>query len=239
MKRIAAMELKEIIVVTDGRSNIGGDPVEASRIAHREGIIVNSIGIIEDGGEEDPFVELEGIAKAGGGVCDIIPINRLDYSMQMITRNSTQMTLERAVSLQLKKATGYRINEMDPESRGRIIEYIKRVSDEIDIRCVVLLDCSGSMANKLGTAVSSIEELLISLNARKGFSQLGVVVFPGKTGREYQVVSGFTPDFSVLSKNLKGIKAGGGTPTYGGIMGAVELFAEEGLHSGQIADHVY
>ncbi|MBA1334612.1 MAG: hypothetical protein HPY66_2516 [Firmicutes bacterium] len=236
MKRIAAMELKEIIVVTDGRSNIGGDPEEAARIAHREGIIVNSIGIVENGGEEDPFIELEGIAKAGGGLCDIIPMTRLDYSMQMITRHSVQMTLERAVSFQLKKITGYRLDEMDPESRGRIIEYIKRVSDEISIKCVVLLDCSGSMANKMDTALSSIEELLISLNARKGISQLGVVIFPGKTGREYQIVSGFTSDFSVLSKNLKGITTGGGTPTYGGIMGAVELFAEEGL---QIADHVY
>jgi Ca-activated chloride channel family protein len=228
MERATPMELKEIIVVTDGRSNIGGNPVEAARIAHREGIIVSSIGIVDGEQEEEPFIELEGIARAGGGICDIVPLSRLDYTLQMITRQSVQMTLERAVSLQLKKITGHSLEDMAPESRSRILEYIKKVGEEVSLKCAILLDCSGSMANKLSTAVSSIEELLISLKARKGKAQLGVIAFPGRRGGESELISGFTSDFSLLSSSLKQVKAGGGTPTYGGIMRAIELF-EEGV----------
>ena len=33
-------------------------------------------------------MELDGIARAGGGICDIIPLAPAGYSVQMVTRQS-------------------------------------------------------------------------------------------------------------------------------------------------------
>lgn len=223
------MQLREIIVITDGRSNIGDSPAGAARIAHRKGIIVNTIGITDSDGAEEPFVELDGIARAGGGICDIIPLPRLGYSVQMVTRQSIQMTIERAVSRQLQKITGYSMEDIPPDSRARVLEYIQRLGDEVDLKCVVALDCSGSMKNKIRTAKNSIQDLLISLKARKGRSYLGMVAFPGGDGRDSRVVSTFTDNFEELAVKLEGIKAGGPTPTYAGIMLSSRLFEEDNL----------
>lgn len=221
------VELKEIIVVTDGRSNIGGNPIDAARIAHREGIIVNTIGIVGEEGEESPFIELDGIARAGGGICDIVPLYKLGYSMQMVTRKSIQMSIERAVSSQLKEIVGYSLQEMEPQSRSKIIEYIKKVGEEVSLKCAILLDCSGSMSNKLDAAVDSIQELIISFKSRKGKSSLAVLAFPGDRGEECKVISGFTTDYSRAMDSLRYLKAKGGTPTYGGIIKAISLFGGE------------
>jgi len=221
------MELREIVVVTDGRSNIGGSPVDAARIAHQTGIIVNAIGIVEEGKEEEPYLELDGIVREGGGICDIVPLSGLGYSMQMVTRQSIQMTIEKAVSVQLKKIAGHSLEDMEPESRSKIIEYIKKVGEEVNLNCAILLDCSGSMVNKLHTAITSIEELLISFRSRKGMSSIAVLAFPGKRGEECELISRFTKDFDYLSSRLKLIKAGGATPTYGGIMNAIGIFEDE------------
>ncbi len=221
------MELREIVVITDGKSNIGEKPAKASGLAHSKGIIVNTIGIMDSQEGEEPFLELDSIARVGGGICDIVPLTRLDYSVQMVTRQSVQMTIEKAVSRQLEKITGYCLEEMEPASRARILEYIQKVGDEVTLKCVVLLDCSGSMRNKIKTAIDSIQELLISLKARKGKSSLGIVAFPGGGSRETRVVSGLTDNFEILSSRLKDIRVGGATPTYGGIMRASEMFNEE------------
>lgn len=227
MHKSAPIEMREIVLVTDGRSNIGGNPIDAARIAHDKGIIVNTIGIVEDGGKEEPYLELNGIVREGGGICDITSLSDLGYSMQMVTRQSVQITIEKAVSAQLKKITGRPLEEMEPESRSKIIEYIKQVGEEVDLKCAILLDCSGSMANKLRVAITSIEELLISFKARKGMSNIAVLTFPGRRGKECDLISGFTRDFDLLSGRLKLIKSGGGTPTYGGIMKAISVFEEE------------
>lgn len=222
------MRMKEIIVITDGKSNIGGDPIGASGIVHRKGIIVNAIGITGGGEDEEPYLELEGIAKAGGGICDIVPISRLGYSMQTVTRKSVQMTIEEAVGRQLRKITGYSLDDIEPDSRTRILEYIQRVGDEIDLKCVILLDCSGSMKNKIKTAIGSIQELLLSLRARRGRSSIGIVAFPGARGKESRVICGFTDDFGQLTTGLERIRVGGATPTYAGIIRAAAMFDEEG-----------
>jgi Ca-activated chloride channel family protein len=223
----APMQLREIIVVTDGKSNIGRDPVEASRLVHRKGIIVNAIGITGSEEEEEPYLELDGIARAGGGICDIVTVSQLGYSMQTVTRQSAQMTIERAVSRQLKKITGYSLDQIEPDSRTKILEYIQRVGDEVYLKCVILLDCSGSMKNRIKTAIDSIQELMLSLKARRGKSSIGIVAFPGPGGRESRIVSGFTDDFEELARGLGKVRVGGATPTYAGIIEASGMFDRE------------
>jgi len=223
------MELKEIIVISDGKSNVGENPAKAAFLAHRKGIIVNAIGIMGSGEAEEPYIELEGIAKVGGGICDIIPLSMLDYSVQMVTMRSVQMTIERAVSRQLRNITGYSLEDMEPDSRARILEYIQRMGNEVSLKCVVAIDCSGSMKSRIKTALGSMQDLLISLKTRKGRSCLGIVAFPGRGGREGRVISGFTDDFDELTKRLKRIKVGGPTPTHAGIVRASRLFDGEDL----------
>lgn len=235
----APMELKEIIVITDGKSNVGGDPAGAALLAHKKGIIVNAIGIMDRGETEEPYIELENIAKAGGGICDIIPLSMLGYSVQMVTMQSVQMTIERAVSRQLRQITGYSLEDMEPDSRSRILEYIQKVGNEVSLKCVVALDCSGSMRSRIKTALGSVQDLLISLKTRKGRSYLGIVAFPGGAGRDSKVISGFTDDFDQLALRLNRIKTGGPTPTYGGIVQASCLFDGETRHGDSFLVSVY
>ena len=61
-------------------------------------------------------MELDGIARAEQQYYDIIPLPRLGYSVQMVTRQSIQMTIERAVSRQLQKITGCSMEDIPPDS---------------------------------------------------------------------------------------------------------------------------
>ncbi len=60
--------IDQIILVTDGQSNIGGDPIEAAERAYRKGIIVNTIGVTDKNSSSDNALnEIVDIAKYGGG----------------------------------------------------------------------------------------------------------------------------------------------------------------------------
>ncbi len=78
--------IKQIILVTDGQSNVGGDPIEAAENAYKNGIIVNTIGIVEQKGtSEDALNEIMHIAKAGGGNYEYTYIDELFQTMQSLT----------------------------------------------------------------------------------------------------------------------------------------------------------
>lgn len=61
--------LNQILLITDGCSNHGEDPLAMAAFAKEQGITVNVIGIMEEN-QIDPeaMKEVEGIALAGGGV---------------------------------------------------------------------------------------------------------------------------------------------------------------------------
>ncbi|HYE12158.1 MAG TPA: vWA domain-containing protein, partial [Patescibacteria group bacterium] len=65
-------EIRQIIVISDGKSNIGINPIDAAKQANKLGIVVSTIGIISQNGDGDErdIEELEGIAKSGGGLCE-------------------------------------------------------------------------------------------------------------------------------------------------------------------------
>lgn len=215
--------LKQIIVVTDGESNIGGDPREAAREAKERGITVSTIGIVGEGSNLSRS-EIIDIALNGGGTYDIAAIDYLAQSMTMVTQKSVRMTLQEAVNNELKNIIGKDIKELNPAIRTQVVDYIEKLSDEVDLKCVILMDLSESMGNKLNKAKSSVLELLRSIKAREGNSEICVIGFPGEGGEYTKLISPFTSNMLELERNLKALKSGGNTPTALAIMRAVNIF---------------
>ncbi len=219
------MNINQIIVVTDGKSNIGGDPVMATKEAAKNGITVSTIGIMGKGdGEEDCIDEIRRIAKNGGGEWELTYIENLSMTLQMVTQKTINRTISTVVNKQLKEIIGQEIDEMMPKERKKFVEYIENLSDEIFLRCCIILDSSGSMKPKLIKARESIIDLMNSLKARKGRSEVAIIAYPGKNGEMYDLINGFTDDTNTILERLREIKANGTTPTAPAIYGAIKLF---------------
>lgn len=220
--------LKQIIVVTDGHSNRGVNPVQVASEASSQAITVNAIGLLHKGilGEKGKK-EIQDIAQAGEGVWDIVEVEELAQSMQLISRQSSVQTMEKLVSKQLKKVMNIdSINSLPPQKRGKILQLIEEMGENAFLQCIILLDCSGSMSSKLEIAKDSIVDLLLSLQARKGSGEVGLISFPGN-GNEYsRIVSPFTQNVDKLEQALNLLQVSGGTPTGPALLDAIALFSQ-------------
>lgn len=206
--------IKQLIIVTDGQSNVGGDPIEAAERAYRNGIIVNTIGIVDQKStSEDALNEIAHIAKAGGGNYEYSYINELFQTMQSLTYKTVNQTLQDVVSKQLKEMIGQDINSMEPKSRSKILNYIDDFSDDVGIQCCILLDSSGSMANKIHIARHSILELIHSFKGRKGKVDVAVIAFPGDNLHTCKVLHSFNDSTDRLERAVYDVEPKGGTPT--------------------------
>ncbi|MGB7604678.1 MAG: VWA domain-containing protein [Lutisporaceae bacterium] len=223
-----AGEIRQIILITDGKSNIGISPIEAARQANKAGIVVSTIGIInqDSDDEERDIEELEGIAKAGGGLCEYTHLENLGMTVQVMTQKTAQRTIEQIVSRQLKSIVGVDINNLEPKSRFKIVDFIENFGDSINLRCAVVLDTSGSMKNKLETAKKSMTELLRNLKSRRGHSKIAVIKYPGLNNEYASIICSFTDSEKFLKDRLDLLKAGGGTPTGLAIERACQLIIE-------------
>lgn len=208
-------EIRQVIIITDGKSNIGISPIEAAKQANKLGIVVSTIGIINPNGDSDErdIEELEGIAKAGKGLCEYTHLEDLGRTVQVMTQKTAQRTIEQIVSNQLKSIIGVDMNNLEPKSRFKIVDFIENFGDSINLKCVIVLDTSGSMNNKLDTAKRSLIELLQNLNSRRGVSKMSVVKYPGYKEEAASIVCSFTDSTELLQSKLNTIHAGGGTPT--------------------------
>lgn len=218
-------EIKQIIVVTDGRSNMGISPVDAAKRAYEAGITVSAIGIINcrNSSDEKDIEEVEEIAKAGGGLCEYSHPEDLGKTMQNLTQRTAQRTIEQIVSRQLKQIIGEGIENLEPKSRLKIVDFIDRYGENINLKCVIVLDTSGSMRDKLHIARRSVAELLENLQERKGNSSIAVIAYPGDAASMCSIICGFTNEMSILKQRLELISPGGGTPTGPAILKACEL----------------
>jgi Ca-activated chloride channel homolog len=221
-------EIRQIIIITDGKSNIGISPIEAAKQANKLGIVVSTIGIIGQNGdgEERDIEEVEGIAKAGGGLCEYTHLENLGMTVQVMTQKTAQKTIEQIVTRQLKSIIGVDINNLEPKSRFKIVEFIENFGDSINLKCTVILDTSGSMGSKLNTAKSSLIELLQSLSSRRGEGKIAVIKYPGYNDESASVVCSFTDSIELLQNRLSTMRAGGGTPTGPAIEKACQLIME-------------
>jgi len=219
--------LKQIILITDGQSNIGGDPVISAKNAYNKNIIVNTIGIVNNEDSNDKALdEIVSIAKAGGGQYEYTQINNLYQTMKSVTIKTINQTIQQAVNKQLKEIMGQGLENIEPASRNKLLKYIEEYSAEIEISCCILMDCSGSMNKKIDEARYSIMDLLDSFNYRKGKVNLAVIAFPGSKLENFEVIHSFSDDICKLKTSIYGTRASGGTPTAPAIEKAISLIEE-------------
>ena len=222
--------LDQIIVISDGQSNVGPDPSDMAELALTNNIRVNTIGIIDNNRNKDSILELESMAERGGGVCELTSLDNLSETLSRVTINSVYSSIEEVVSNELKELMDVDLNEINPNDRNKIINMIDKIGNEINLKCLILLDTSGSMKNKINIARKSVLELLMFLKERKGENHVGFMTFPGKDGY-YQLLCDFTMDIDELKEKIENIDTGGTTPTGYALEGAIKAFIEEEEYS--------
>ncbi|UOF91831.1 VWA domain-containing protein [Fodinisporobacter ferrooxydans] len=215
---------RQILLITDGCSNSGMDPVYVAQAAHEQGITVNVIGILDGGalgskGEK----EVENIAAAGGGMCRIVDSGQLKQTMQMMTRHTTQLTLQQVVNKELRSLIGQEQEELPPETRMKVARFVDNLTDEIDLQLVVVIDGSASMQTKMAQVQNAIRELDISLDVRNGEHDLALLLYPGSNGEDVQVMNRFG-EKAQLTNLASRLTAQGCTPTGPALAVAVQMF---------------
>lgn len=222
---------RQIILVTDGESNIGGDPIQMATEISKDGINISTIGIIDKTSKEDSLLEVNKIADCGNGICEITEIFNLQQTMELVTQKSIHRTIETAVNNELKSILNKDMDDIHPTSRDRIIKLIDDFSDKMNLKCIVLLDCSKSMNNKIEIAKQSIVNLLNILSKREGKSKISVIGYPNGNVGYYNIISDFTEDFHELESKLKNVKVSGMTPTAKALEVAYTILTEKAEES--------
>jgi len=225
------LTMKQILLMTDGCSNKGSNPLEAARLARSLGITVNVIGILDQG--EYSAVgrqEAEEIASAGGGLCRVVEARQLAMTMQMMTKHTVQMTIQQVVNKELRQLVGTDVEGLPPEKRSEVAQMVDRLGDEAAMRLVLVVDTSASMHDKLPLVREAIRDLQLGLEVRQGTHQLAILTYPGLQGLDVQVVSDFTdqPDLHNLMNMLV---ASGGTPTGPALEKATRMLSQELLQN--------
>jgi Ca-activated chloride channel family protein len=183
--------IKQIILITDGCSNVGISPVVAAAHALVEGIVVNVIGIMDQGdlGEKGAMEVVE-IAKAGGGLSRLVQARQLSQTIQMMTRQTVACTIRQTVQEELRRIMTNKqiiqlhsnpIDVLSPQQRERVIEVMDEMVETVSLRVGLLIDTSASMKSKWNAVTEAIHDLGLSLEARQGISEVVVYRFPGSS----------------------------------------------------------
>jgi Ca-activated chloride channel family protein len=209
--------MQQIILITDGCSNVGVSPVIAAAHAKAEGIVVNVIGVIDQGelGELGAS-EIREIAQAGGGMSRIVTARELSQTVQIMTRKTVMNTIHQVVGKELRHLLGHsRVEELPPDQRSQVVQVMDELSETSSLRVVLLIDASASMKPKLAAVREAIYDLQLSLQARAGESELAVFHFPGSINgqEEIEMDSGWTKELANLGKLFYKINMKGTTPT--------------------------
>src|SRR5690554_1528697 len=126
--------LDQIIVISDGQSNVGPDPSDMAELALTNNIRVNTIGIIDNNKNKDSILELESMAERGGGVCELTSLDNLSETLSRVTINSVYSSIEEVVSNELKELMDVDLNEINPNDRNKIINMIDKIGNEINLK---------------------------------------------------------------------------------------------------------
>ncbi|WP_159888029.1 vWA domain-containing protein [Paenibacillus puerhi] len=221
--------MKQIILITDGCSNVGMSPVIAAAHAYAEGIVVHVVGITDDGelgvlGAS----EIEEIAGAGGGISRIVKPAQLSQTVQMMTRKTVAQTVRQAVGQELRSILGHdKVEALPPHERSEVVRVIDDWAEKADLKVALLIDASASMKPKLQAVKESIRDLQLSLQARTGESLLSVFHFPGNLSGEQEVEMDldWTANLANLNRLFYKLNMRGTTPTGPALMKVVQFVA--------------
>lgn len=228
--------MKQILLITDGCSNVGESPVMAAAHALQEGITVNVVGVIDYGtiGQLGSR-EIADIAKAGGGLSRIVGTPQLAQTMQMMTRKTVVQTIQQAVNKEVKKILGEgSLEDLHPTQRSKVVNVVDELSETTSLRIALLIDASASMKPKLGAVEDAIRDLALSLEAREGTSEIAVFHFPGRSSEEDAVLdTDWTSDLSGIRSLFSRIRMRGATPTGPAIFKVLEHYRYDTLNEHQ------
>ncbi|WP_379137025.1 hypothetical protein [Paenibacillus sp. sgz500958] len=224
--------MKQILLITDGCSNVGESPVMAAAHALQEGITVNVVGVVDYGtiGELGRR-EIENIAKAGGGLSRIVGTPQLAQTMQMMTRKTVVQTIQQAVNKEVKKILGDgSLEDLPPLQRSQVVTVIDDLTESSPLRIALLIDASASMKPKLAAVEDAIRDLALSLEAREGSSQIAVFHFPGRDSSEdIMLDADWTSDLSGIRSLFSRLRMRGATPTGPAIFKVLEHYRYDTL----------
>ena len=219
--------MKQILLITDGCSNMGVSPIVAAAHALEDGITVNVVGVIDYGTiGELGSLEISEIAKAGGGISRIVGTQRLAQTMQMMTRKTVVQTIQQAVNKELKHILGdSTIEDLPPQRRSQVVEVVDELTETTPLQVALLIDASASMKPKLSAVEEAIRDLMLSLQAREGISELAVFHYPGRNSEEDAIMNvNWTTDLANLKSLFNRIQMKGATPTGPAIMKVIDFF---------------
>lgn len=232
--------MKQIVLITDGCSNVGIDPVVAATHARAENITVHVVGVIDQGefgvrGKQ----EVAEIAEAGGGMHRIVPMQQLSGTIQMMTRQTVTATVQLAVERKLKQVFAINnIDELSPVRRAKAAEVVDHVSETAPLQVALLVDTSASMRPKLQQVERSIQDLSLSLQARQGRSEAAVFHFPGisRPLPEVHVALDWTSEVGAIGQLFRKLNMRGATPTGPALMRVIEHFEKGRFNESDEAD---
>ncbi|WP_410512973.1 hypothetical protein PaeBR_00270 [Paenibacillus sp. BR2-3] len=228
--------MKQILLITDGCSNVGESPIMAAAHALQEGITVNVVGVVDYGtiGELGSR-EIADIAKAGGGLSRIVGTPQLAQTMQMMTRKTVVQTIQQAVNKEVKKILGEgTLEDLHPVQRSQVVTVVDELTETSPLRIALLIDASASMKPKLAAVEDAIRDLALSLEAREGISEIAVFHFPGRTSSEDAVLDmDWTSDLSGVRSLFSRLRMKGATPTGPAIFKVLEHYRYDTLDEHQ------
>jgi Ca-activated chloride channel family protein len=222
-------KIRQILLITDGCSNQGDDPIAMAALAKEQGITVNVIGVMErDVIDEKGITEIEAMALSGGGVSQIVYAERLSQTVQMVTRKGMTQTIQGVVNRELQQIFGRSktMEDLPPEKRGEVMEVVDELGETVELEVLILVDTSASMKHKLPTVKEALLDLSLSLNARTGNNYFSVFIFPGKKNDVEKLLE-WTPNLQSLTSVFSQLSAGGITPTGPAIRTALSSFNQK------------
>ncbi len=231
-------KLKQILLITDGYSNHGEDPLAVSSLAQEYGITVNVIGILDENVQSgDGLKEIEEIAKAGGGISQVVYTKQLSQTVQMVTRKGMTQTIQGFVNKELKQILGdsNSIESLPPSKREEVYEVVEDIGETVGLEVIILVDTSASMKDKLETVKESLFDLQISLNSRTGENAYSLFIFPGKHDDVDKLLD-WTPKLEKLNTIFPKLTMGGMTPTGPALREALNYFNEQNYNRGNNGD---
>jgi len=221
--------MKQILLITDGGSNVGESPVTAAAQAYAEGITVNVAGVVDEGTiGEYGATEIADIARAGGGISQIVTSRQLSKTVQMMTRQTVAGTIRQAVNQELRQLFGVNdVGSLPPPKRGEVVKVMEEMEETMSLSVALLIDASASMKPKLHAVEEAIRDLTLSLQARTGRSQVSVFHFPGDSQYSYCVMdAGWHSNASNLGSLFGKIRMRGTTPTGPALLQVVDYIRE-------------
>jgi Ca-activated chloride channel family protein len=239
-------KLKQLLLITDGCSNVGVDPVSVASMAPQYGVTINVIGILDEGDlGEKGIEEVRNIALAGNGVHQVVHSSQLPRTVQMVTRKAMNQTIQQVVNKELRHifSAEQQVEDLPPEQRGKVVEVVEELGETVALNVLILVDTSASMTNKLPAVKRALHDLSLSLQSRVGENRFALWVFPGQRADTERKID-WSTEFSMLDQHFAKLKTGGTTPTGPALSGALQAFGadvqiERPGEEGMLSDYVY